>query len=208
MVGAMEQASLAAAKFREIEDQFDKPQPVLERLKAAYSEPHRRYHTLSHILEMLDCFSQSPDLAEDRTALSLAIWFHDVVYDPTSPPGANEAASAELLEEMAKGRAVAPAIRMILHSAHHDVSADPDTQLFCDLDLYRLGVDEEAFLQHDDDVRFEYRHVSDADWRVGRAAFLDNMLARPTIYQTRHWRDRCEKQARRNLAAACARLMA
>lgn len=73
---------------------------LYERLFTAYSEPHRHYHTLAHVVEMLDCLEESSELARDRDMLSLAIWFHDVVYDSTAPHGGNEAASADLLARL------------------------------------------------------------------------------------------------------------
>jgi predicted metal-dependent HD superfamily phosphohydrolase len=173
---------------------------VFDRLAAAYGEPHRRYHTLAHIVEMLDCLDRSRRLAVDEDAVALAVWFHDAVYDSTVAHGANEAASADLLSTLCPVAAAAPAHAMILHSVHHGPSEDPDTRLFCDLDLYRLAGPLETFLKHGDDVRAEYGWVSDEAWASGRAAFMGGMLKRPVIFQTRYWRDRLEADARRNIA--------
>jgi len=173
---------------------------VFDRLAAAYGEPHRRYHTLAHIVEMLDCLDQSRHLAVDEDAVALAVWFHDAVYDSTVAHGANEAASADLLSALCPVAAAAPAHAMILHSAHHGPSEDPDTRLFCDLDLYRLAGPLETFLRHGDDVRAEYGWVSDDAWASGRASFMGGMLKRPVIFQTDYWRDRLEADARRNIA--------
>ncbi len=172
---------------------------VFDRLAAAYGEPHRRYHTLTHIVEMLDCLDQSRHLAVDEDAVALAVWFHDAVYDSTVAHGANETASADLLSAVCPVAAAAPAHAMILHSTHHGPSDDPDTRLFCDLDLYRLAGPLETFLKHGDDVRAEYGWVSDAAWASGRASFMGGMLKRPVIFQTDYWRDRLEADARRNI---------
>lgn len=177
---------------------------LYERLFTAYSEPHRHYHTLAHVVEMLDCLEESSELARDRDMLSLAIWFHDVVYDSTAPHGGNEAASADLLARLYAGPDAAPAHAMILHSAHHGPSDDADTRLFCDLDLYRLAGSYETFLRHGDDVRREYAWVDDADWAAGRARFMARLQERPTIYQTDYWRDRLEAQAQSNIARLLA----
>jgi len=173
---------------------------VFERLVAAYGEPHRHYHTLVHIVEMLDCLDQSRHLAVDEDAVALAVWFHDAIYDSTVAHGANEAASADLLSDLCPVAAAVPAHAMILHSAHHGPSDDPDTRLFCDLDLYRLAGPLATFLRHGDDVRAEYGWVSDEAWASGRASFMGGMLKRPAIYQTDYWRDRLEADARRNIA--------
>lgn len=175
---------------------------VFDRLAAAYNEPHRHYHNLVHVVEMLDCLDESGHLAVDRDAVELAIWFHDVVYDSEAPHGANERDSAALLDELCPVPAAKPAHGMILHSIGHEASGDPDTQLFCDLDLYRLSGPLETFLTHGADVRREYPQISDADWAAGRARFFAGMARRPEIYQTAYWRDRLEDRARANLAHA------
>jgi len=175
-------------------------------LFAAYTEPHRRYHTLDHIVEMLDCLTVSRHLAASPDVVALAVWYHDAVYASDAAAGENEQASADLLaaQYTADGSAAARAI--IRHSAHHGPSEDRDTRLFCDLDLYRLGVNWDDFLRYSSDVRFEYGHVADVDWAAGRAAFFRGMLARDTIYQTDYWRERLEAAARANLSRVIAEL--
>src|SRR4051812_494474 len=66
-------------------------------LATADAEPHRHYHNLQHIIDMLD---QMPwilvrkDKDSDMLLLQLATWYHDVVYDPRSSE--NESRSAEV----------------------------------------------------------------------------------------------------------------
>lgn len=177
---------------------------VFDRLSAMYWEPHRHYHTLAHVVEMLECLEESSDRIGDRDVMELAVWFHDAVYDSTAAHGGNEDASADLLSNICSGAAVAPADAIIRHSAHHGPSGDPDTQLFCDLDLYRLAGSYETFLKHGDDVRREYAWIDDDAWAVGRAKFMGRLQERPAIYQTRYWRDRLETQARSNIARLLA----
>lgn len=179
---------------------------VFDALAEAYGEPHRRYHTLDHIVEMLDCLAASVQPADDADAVGLAIWFHDVVYDTRLPHGANEAASADRLAASCAGPAATAAHAMILHSAHHGPSDDADTRLFCDLDLYRLAGSYETFQRHGADVRAEYGWVDDHAWAAGRGKFFADMQARATIYQTAYWHGRLEDQARDNLARATAEM--
>lgn len=175
-------------------------------LVAAYSEPHRRYHTLDHVVEMLDCLAGSRHLAANPDTVALAVWYHDAVYAPDAPPAGNEQASAARLAADYAGAESAPAQAIILHSAHHGPSDDADTQLFCDLDLYRLGVGYDEFRGHSRAVRDEYSHVDDTAWALGRGGFFRGMLARDPLYQTDFWRDRLEAQARDNLARTIAAL--
>ncbi len=184
------------------------PESARESVFAAYSEPHRRYHSLDHIVEMLDCLEESRRFAASPDTVALAIWYHDVIYEPDAPPAWNEEASADLLAAHYSGAESAAAQAIIRHSAHHGPSKDRDTQLFCDIDLYRLGVAYEDFLGHSRDVRAEYGHVSDADWARGRGEFFRGLLARAPLYQTTFWRDRLEAQARDNIARTIANLNA
>lgn len=192
--------------WRDLASRMALPESARGPLFAAYSEPHRRYHTLDHVVEMLDCLAESRHLAANPDIVALAVWYHDVIYAPDAPAGGNERASADRLSADYAGGGAAAARAIVLHSAHHGPSADPDTRLFCDLDLYRLGVSHDEFRAHSRAVRFEYGHVDDAAWGRGRGDFFRGMLARRPIYQTAHWRGRLEAQARDNLARAIAEL--
>src|ERR1051325_1352418 len=81
-------------------------------LTARYGEPHRRYHTLQHVRDLLELLS-GVELV-DRTAVEAAVWFHDAVYDTTRSD--NEALSADLarraLQELAFPQ---PAIDLVAH---------------------------------------------------------------------------------------------
>ena len=190
----------AAAHWRPFATNLGLSDAIFAQLVVAYEEPHRRYHTLDHIVEMLDCLAQSRHVAKDPDAIALAIWFHDCIYDSRAGDGENERMSAERLAELHTDPPSAAAQAMILHSVHHEASDDSDTQLFCDLDLYRLGVDFATFQQHGRNVRAEYAWIDDSTWASGRSRFMQRFLDRPAIYQTDYWRDRLETQARDNLA--------
>ena len=51
-------------------------------------------------------------------------------------------------------------------------------------------------------VRAEYGHVSDEDFRVGRARVIAKLLAAPALYRTDVARERWESAARANLTAS------
>ncbi len=54
---------------------------IWNRIREKYSEPHRFYHTLTHIDSMLNHLDR---IKPDGVELALAVWFHDVIYDPRS----------------------------------------------------------------------------------------------------------------------------
>src|SRR5262245_15511655 len=63
-------------------------------------EPHRRYHTSQHVLEMFHALVELETAAElnarECALARVASCFHDAVYRIDSAPGANEQASADL----------------------------------------------------------------------------------------------------------------
>ena len=65
-----------------------------------WTEPHRRYHSTRHLVEVfwaLEDLEEAREVTAREAALGrLAGWFHDAVYDPTAAAGANELASADL----------------------------------------------------------------------------------------------------------------
>src|SRR4051812_17405227 len=54
------------------------------RLIAAWTESQRQYHTLEHLEECLGPPDEVAVHCANATAMELAIWFRDAVYDPTS----------------------------------------------------------------------------------------------------------------------------
>src|SRR6478735_9180828 len=78
--------------------------PVFDRLVAAYSEPHRHYHTLEHLAEVFRVVGR----LGGGPAVELAVWFHDAVYDPRSAD--NEGLSADLVADWLAPSGVPPAV--------------------------------------------------------------------------------------------------
>ena len=76
-------------------------------LTYAYNQPQRHYHTLNHIHSMItELRTIKPGLelsSRELQILHLAIWFHDVVYDPrTKRPGYNEIQSTLIFGDYAQ----------------------------------------------------------------------------------------------------------
>ena len=183
---------------------------ALLRLRAAYDEPHRAYHTARHIgacLRLLD------DEAVTATATHIeeveaALWFHDVVYDTRASD--NEERSAEMAAEVLGGAGVAEEVvaRIAAHvratKAHVPDSADG--QLVIDIDLSILAEAPEVFARFEEEIRREYAWVDEAAYVAGRAAVLRGFRERPLLYGTPLLRERYEARARANLEASLARL--
>lgn len=186
----------------------------LDRLLARHREPHRRYHTATHVSEALATAEELLAAVEgpDPSAVRLALFFHDAIYDARAGGGANEAASAALAERTLPALGLSPACveavgAAILATAEHrlPVGGGATTAVVLDADLAILGAEPARYQAYLNGVRAEYAHVEQEMWRIGRAAVLEAFLGRTTIYLTPPMRAH-EGRARANLAAELAGL--
>ena len=183
---------------------------TFEKLRAAYSERHRHYHTGEHINQCLAELDSVRHLAREPDEIELALWFHDAVYVTRSKQ--NESKSAKWATEFlahnsfhaARARRVHALIMATTHAASSD---DPDTSLLIDIDLSILGADPESFGRFERNVRKEYWWVPSPLFRRTRATVLQSFLDRPSVYANPIFRDRLENAARRNLAMAITDLI-
>lgn len=180
-------------------------------LEAAYSEPHRRYHTRRHIEQCLALLDQVPDLMDsERRVLTWAIWWHDAIYEPTASD--NEARSADLakVELRDLGASIQEreeVARLVRLTAGHQVEPEDRLgEIMVSIDLAILGAGAAAYDTYAAEVRAEYAHVSDEAWRCGRPAVLQRFLDAPVIYPDPALRARFEAQARANIAREIASL--
>lgn len=173
-----------------------------------WSEPHRRYHTAEHlldVLEALDLLFVGEDDAGVRQRVRLAAWFHDAVYAGSA--GADEEASAALAEATLGGLGIGAGevARLVrLTTTHDPLSGDRAGELLCDADLAVLGRPPAEYQRYLKAVRSEYATVPDAAFARGRAAVVGRLLRLDPLYRTAEARLRWQAQAARNLAAELA----
>lgn len=181
-----------------------------EALAAAYQHPERAYHNLGHVIACLDEFDHARGLCDDPDAVEAAIWFHDAVYDPRRAD--NEQRSAELagrvLRQCGASDTFCACVEKLIFVTRHDhTPGTSDGRLIADIDLAILGKSVEVFDAYEHAIREEYRHVSDTDFRAGRAKVLQGFLSRDHIFATDAFRLRYEDAARANLRRSIDRLM-
>lgn len=171
---------------------------VWERLSSLYREPHRHYHNLDHIAASLAEFDAT-DSGDPR--IEGAIWFHDVIYDPTRPD--NEAASVGWFKQ-ATAPWLAPdamaAVARLIEATdfRRPRTGNPDEALMVDIDLAIFSSDPADYDAYRRAVRREYAHVPDDAFRAGRAKVMAAFLKNP-IYQTARFAPR-EAKARENIS--------
>jgi predicted metal-dependent HD superfamily phosphohydrolase len=186
-----------------------------------YAEPHRHYHTATHIMFVLRHLHEISEASANPLSAEVvaAALYHDAIYDARAAD--NEACSAVLaandLNEVgwATDRCESVA-SLILATAGHltddggTARAAPgtDTAMLLDADLAILGADPGAYQAYVNGVRAEYRHVDDEQWRAGRTAVLHRFLDRQRLFITDHMHTTLEHRARANIEAELAALRA
>ena len=181
---------------------------LMNQLVAAYSERHRHYHTLQHLRECLAQFEAAATLARRPAEVELALWFHDAVYDPPRKDNEERSADWARASVLAAGCSAEAAQRiaaLVLATKTHVAPAgDDDAALLLDVDLSILGAAPARFAEYERQIRAEYAHVPEAEFRAGRARVLQGFLARDRIYSTDAFHDALEARARANLEHSLA----
>jgi predicted metal-dependent HD superfamily phosphohydrolase len=180
---------------------------IRERLRARYGEPHRRYHDLRHLAEVLTAVDQLAEEADDVEVVRWAAWFHDAIYEVGASD--NEERSARLAESELAGQPMAAEVARLvqLTKTHKPVQGDANGAVLCDADLRILAADSSRYAEYAADVREEYAAVGDADFVHGRIAVLQTLVEGP-IYHTEAGRRMWEEAARSNVRAEIERLRA
>jgi predicted metal-dependent HD superfamily phosphohydrolase len=181
---------------------------IYNELSVIYSQSHRHYHDLNHINY---CLGELETFMEDnqnvfflKREVTLALWFHDAVYNPYSK--FNEENSAELFKQWAKEVDLSAddvlIEKLILGTKHHKPIYETNAlehNIVNDIDLSSLGQTSSIYLENSAKIRKEYSHVSAEDFRLGRGKFIEDFLSRPRIYQTEYFYKKYEVKARKNL---------
>ncbi|MET0641598.1 MAG: metal-dependent phosphohydrolase, partial [Jiangellaceae bacterium] len=121
-----------------------------QELLTRWSEPHRQYHDVGHLLFVLHTVDQLAGDAVDPDAVRLAAWFHDAVYTGR-PDDDDERTSAALAASIlpalgVEAGKVAEVVRLVeLTATHEPVAADRNGAVLCDADLAVLGADPDAY---------------------------------------------------------------
>jgi predicted metal-dependent HD superfamily phosphohydrolase len=185
----------------------------LDALLLRYGEPHRHYHTATHIMMVIRHLHDMAANAEHQPSPELvtAALYHDAIYDPRSADNETNSASLaarDLAEIGWPGEQCEAVSAMVIATAGHLTADDrvTDTSILLDADLAILGSEPHSYDAYVNGVRAEYDFVDDPDWRMGRGRILQGFLDRPRIFATRYMQERLEQRARANIEAELATL--
>lgn len=179
------------------------------RVQERYSENHRHYHNAEHIAECLSELESLKVVGEPDLALELAVWLHDVIYDPHRSDNEDQSIqfAEKLLVDAGVSKDITAKVGRLIDVTRH--SGTPDDQLerwMVDIDLAILGREPKRFWRYEEAIRAEYDFVPETIFHAKRTEILEGFLQRTSIYHCKVFHDRYERQARENLAASVAKL--
>lgn len=183
------------------------PSALFPALIEAYSQSHRRYHTLQHLDECLQHLDRVASAAERPHEVELALWFHDAIYQTRGTDNELRSACWARDTATAAGHDDAQAERLfhlVMATQHDHAPTSPDACLLVDIDLAILGATPARFDKYERQVREEYAWVPKPLYQRRRRQLLRGFLARADLYSTAALRSTHEGQARENLRRSLA----
>ncbi len=180
---------------------FSEPQKILDELIAAYGEKQRAYHSVQHLYECLSLYQSIQSELNDPSAVALALWFHDAIYNPQAPD--NELKSAELFEQLMAQDLLPDTLakikRWILATQKHALTDETDLQFLLDIDLAILAAPPERFIQYEQQIQQEYAWVEPEVYSIKRKEVLMHFYQSEPLYQTAYFQKNFELNAKQNL---------
>lgn len=177
----------------------------------AWAQPHRRYHSVAHLRDILSTVEELADFAEDADAVRLAAWYHDSVYNglPDDEERSAQRAEQDLSRLGVVAQLVDEVVRLVRMTVTHDPApGDRNGEVLSDADLAALALPRESYRRNSDAIRAEYAHIPDEAFRKGRTQVLVGLLEGQGVFRTPSGRQRWEPTAQRNLRAELAALQA
>ena len=182
---------------------------VYDGLVERYGEPGRFYHTLDHVAACLVEYEGVSGLAVHSFEVKLALWFHDVVYDPRVGDNVEKSVdyTVDVLAGLIDEASLIRVCELIYATRHDGCVSGWDMGLVVDIDLSILGKPWGVFEKYEKAIRMEYSWVPLEKYCKGRAKILNGFLERDYIYHSGYFRWRYEEQARSNLENSIKSLM-
>ena len=175
---------------------------LFEKIIKEYQSDDRFYHNSDHIYNFLNYLQQHKENIINWKVLNLAVWFHDVIYDPKEKD--NEEKSAQYARIKLKELGIPEDViiqveKFIKATKTHEATDNNDLEFFLDGDLAILGSDEAQYKTYAQKIRREYLWVPDEQYKLGRKKVLEKFLQRKNIFFTQNACDQFEEKARQNL---------
>lgn len=118
--------------------------------------------------------------------LSLAVLFHDFVYDPALKDNEEQSAivAVKSLRQLNLPEEAINRIDALIRATktHQPVPGNPDSTYFLDADLAVLGSNPDRYAQYAADIRREYSSVPHTHYCEGRSAVMSKFVERSPFY--------------------------
>ena len=203
----------------------DNYQNGFQELVVKYNRPKRYYHTFDgHIKFCVRTFFEHIVFqVKNPICVLWQLILHDAVMDFRRSDemnceareyvlGYNDIRSAEHAREFlskygASAIVVDKVIKAIVYHDHRQNPHDEDISFGLDADLFILAQSQDVFDEYESNIRKEYAWVEELAFRKGRSEILSNFLNnRPSIFLTSYFKNKYEKQARKNLRKSILKL--
>jgi predicted metal-dependent HD superfamily phosphohydrolase len=171
-------------------------------IEKAYTRKVRHYHNLHHLDYMYRVLQPAAHLLENKTAVWLALFFHDLVYSVRRHDNEERSAAeaGHFLRSVSAGTDLIEAVsNLILATKKHTASSSNDINLFTDADLCILGAAPGLYKTYTLQIRKEYRIYPNILYKPGRRKVLEHFLNMQCIFKTDYFHQQYETQARINL---------
>lgn len=148
----------------------------LEEVLDRWREPHRGYHNLDHLNDLIDQIEKDLGVisVEERDKLLLVALFHDVIYEPTKTDNVEKSA-AFMLAYCEDKALVKDVYQAILDTKYHK-SNEPLSERFNRYDMNIVERDFDSLLRWEHGIRKEYSMYSAEEYQQGRVKFLESLL--------------------------------
>ena len=198
---------------------------VFNLLKMMYGSEGRFYHNMNHIyagLQEIDAneIKLVRDYGIDLNLLRMAWWFHDVVYDVWRKD--NEYRSAvfakhilqanDLQGHCGDGVSFLSRIMTIICATNYTKIFDNGIFECCvirDIDLLSLAAEPKQFDINTENIAKEFvgvAHITQADFDLGRHAFLTDLYKKKHIYETGWYQRMYDERAHKNIKRALKKI--
>lgn len=175
-----------------------------------YEEDGRFYHNLHHIENVLKTSEQLKAYAHDFTAVQLAAWFHDVIYEVQAADNEERSAvyAGEALNRLHLPAATIALVQRLIRATetHQAAAGDMDCRILLDADLATFAADPRQYDRYARAIRKEFAFVPDEAYCVARKEVLARFLERDRIFLTGQMFKRYEARARQNIHREMASL--
>ncbi|SHM75806.1 HD domain-containing protein [Chryseobacterium carnipullorum] len=172
-------------------------------IETKYSEKSRHYHDLLHLENMFRELDSVKDRIKNFTAVSFAVFYHDIIYNASSK--SNEEKSASYAESRLGNLGlpqdlISKITTQIIATKTHQKAEDTDTNYLLDADLSILGKDPEVYLDYTRKIRKEYFIYPDLLYKPGRKKVLKHFLELESVFKTDEFRGKYELKSKKNMA--------